>query len=765
MKRQGLVDRPVVPWFLAFIGISACIPPPPKPGSCSEDAACGTCRHCVEGACTRSCFDSETCSHDACVRVCHSDADCGKDKTCDTVNDVCIPGAGECASDATCDDGNQCSTDSCWGGACTHDFVSQLDAPCTVLASNDGSCVGSASGTTCLIDAGVACTSDEQCGSGHCVDGVCCDSVCSDLCDSCSSANTGLHDGECGPVTAGSDPHNECPGDVSCDGAGACAYAQAGDACEGDYACASGHCVDGVCCATACTDTCETCNGAAPGTCTSVVSTEDADTCALAVAGGACASPPCACDSSGACKASGAVVCGSGGECASGYCLGGICCSGECSGGCYSCNAADTGAAPGMCAPIREGLDPYDSCPGVAACNGEGACFAKAMGSSCSHDYECVRVAGDVHCVDSVCCNSACDQLCYSCAGQPTTSSSAGFCAPVKNGLDGANECPGATACNGKGACYATAGGGKCIDSFECLSGDCCGSSYCIYGWQAMQSPAVGNLNAVFLNSGTGYAVGDGGVILYYDGSTWTPVQSPTAASLYAASGLIGSTSGAPGVAVGASGTILWHDSAWSVEASGVSVDLHAALRFGPGEAYAAGDSGTILERETSPQAHWVSVASGTTLPLTSMAGDNLGEVYVAGGSSDGTSRMILARSSSTSYQWKPLPTSGFDAGQPVALAVYNSTLYAAAINPSGIYRFGGAGWQKVYDQTFLSFWSPSTSSPCPRLIGVGTANAVAFDGTNWVPYQLPGRWLRGVSGTRDGRIFAVGSGGTIVRY
>jgi hypothetical protein len=81
-----------------------------------------------------------------------------------------------------------------------------------------------------------------------------------------------------------------------------------GAACTSKASCASGNCVDGVCCATACDQACVTCNAAgAPGVC----SPEPAGTtCAPASCSAGVASMPRRCDGAGTCAAAMTTSCG-----------------------------------------------------------------------------------------------------------------------------------------------------------------------------------------------------------------------------------------------------------------------------------------------------------------------------------------------------------------------------------------------------------------------------------------------------------------------
>lgn len=110
--------------------------------------------------------------------------------------------------------------------------------------------------THLLIVRGGACTSSAECANGTCVDGVCCGAQTCGTCERCD----GDRPGTCTPVT-GTDDADSCSGTSTCDARGRC-EAVLGIACSLSSDCASGHCVDGVCCDRACGGVCEACDGA-----------------------------------------------------------------------------------------------------------------------------------------------------------------------------------------------------------------------------------------------------------------------------------------------------------------------------------------------------------------------------------------------------------------------------------------------------------------------------------------------------------------------
>jgi len=201
-----------------------------------------------------------------------------------------------------------------------------------------------------------------------------------------------------------------------------------GEACTSNAACATGFCVDGVCCDVACDGACDRCDrAAAPGVCgVAVQGTPPSGSCAYLCDGVAAACPSsCAADAAcakgffcaaGACvagRASGAACACAAGEscraCATGFCVDGVCCDTACNGTCQACAAAvkSSGVDDGICGTAKDGLQRGDVFCGPAAtcvddhtskdalgaraecapykCSGSGAC-----GKSCVSVNDCV---------------------------------------------------------------------------------------------------------------------------------------------------------------------------------------------------------------------------------------------------------------------------------------------------------------------------------------------------------------------------------------
>jgi MYXO-CTERM domain-containing protein len=311
---------------------------------------------------------------------------------------------------------------------------------------------------------GAVCTRPGECESGFCVAGLCCDTTCTDPCHSCKGADQqGGVDGTCGPVTAGTDPFNDCSDDGSpscennglCDGAGGCQKYPISPGCTprgctSGAQCTSGHCEDGICCDTAC-GTCKACTAAkkgsgVDGTCEPVPADVDPDgECEVGPGYPASCLADGQCDGVGACRvfAKQTVSCGDT-QCISGNAVGLLC------NGAGTCGQATVSCDPYLCAngACLSSCTDSNDCASGRWCTPLHTCEAKAVvGTACSSGAGCVTG----YCADGVCCDTPCTGQCEACNVAPNIGSCVpAFGSPVAPrpacaGLD--QECAGA--CNG----------------------------------------------------------------------------------------------------------------------------------------------------------------------------------------------------------------------------------------------------------------------------------------------------------------------------
>jgi hypothetical protein len=238
------------------------------------------------------------------------------------------------------DDGNPCTLEGCAGGAEEH--VARLGARCgaqdALVCDALGRCAG------CKSDA--ECGEPTACVSWRCTNGYCEADAAAKGKDAESSPQYCVHatcNGMGGVELAPAPldvPADECRtwtceglearvvdapegkpcAQGVCDGHGQCvacagSFLCLGTACAVGDQCASGHCVDGVCCDSKCDDPCMHCD--ATGACVELPAYEiDPDS--------SC-SGDMVCAAGGSCKKADNEPCQTAGDCASGLCYDGIC--------------------------------------------------------------------------------------------------------------------------------------------------------------------------------------------------------------------------------------------------------------------------------------------------------------------------------------------------------------------------------------------------------------------------------------------------------
>ena len=508
----------------------------PVAAGTDPDAECGqdaksTCGH--DGMCDGAVAPG--CAYWSVGTSCGS-AVCSSDRT-QTLAQTCV-GASSCQTAAT---GTTCAAYKCVpaSGLCGASCSSESDCQSGFYCDASSACVAK-------LAQGAACSAASQCATGACADGYCCDAACAGACDACAAAlkQTGAANGTCGPTKAGASGAPVCSGSVVCNGASAAcpagctadagcptgSYCTSGGTCatqrvqgaacnltsdcktSGTCAeCATGSCIDGVCCDTACGGACEACTGALKqsgtldGTCGAAKSgTPGAPACASgALCDGASASCPggctgdASCPSGSYCATSGAClvrkaqggscnlandckVAGACAECASGYCVDGVCCDTACTGLCQACaGGLKTAGGDGVCGSAKAATDPRDQCAAEAqstcgqsgSCNGSGACDTWATGTSCGNATCVGNESRPQQCTGARTCGTVSGSAC----GAYLCSTTSGTCATAC-ASDG--DCSSGNFCSGSRCIAKQAVGGSCGAAGQCAAGFCV-DGYC----------------------------------------------------------------------------------------------------------------------------------------------------------------------------------------------------------------------------------------------------------------------------------------------
>jgi hypothetical protein len=183
--------------------------------------------------------------------------------------------------------------------------------------------------------------------------------------------------------------------------------------------------------------------------------------------------------------------------------------------------------------------------------------------------------------------------------------------------------------------------------------------------WVPMNSGSTGILTTAWGTSPNNLFAAGGfsdasGVVLFYNGTAWSPIDSPyeVVFSMWGTSNSNIHTAGFDGLchydgsswtcggdtmigvwgssaenifAVGGSGKILHYDgTSWSSMQSGTTVQLNSVWCSSGSDAFAVGSAGTILHYDGSS---WTPMSSGTTNTLSGVWGSSGSDVFAVGGS------------------------------------------------------------------------------------------------------------------------------------
>ena len=357
-----------------------------------------------------------------------------------------------------CTSADECSSGFCADGVCCNSACTERCKTCAAFSSL-GECAYLPSGVAprgtndCLASVPSTCGLDGTCdGAGACRSYVagtecggraCQGSVVASVstCDGAGSCQPGMLV-DCAPYPC--EPTsgrclNFCTNDAQCMNGASCTnascFTRSGPLCSDNSECASGFCIDGICCNVACGGPCVSCSLVrSVGTCTPVA-----------------AGAP---DPSGICRNDMASTCGQTGLCdGAGSCdyhpQGTVCAPSSCSEGFVTqvsvCDGKGTctsgpklSCGPFGCGP--NGLTCSRGCPNGDAlcaagayCSGDEQCTAKkTSGGPCASDHECLSGV----CANGVCCDSACAGPCESCNQR----GSEGQCMPLPS-ADGGLVC------------------------------------------------------------------------------------------------------------------------------------------------------------------------------------------------------------------------------------------------------------------------------------------------------------------------------------
>ncbi len=250
--------------------------------------------------------------------------------------------------------------------------------------------------------------------------------------------------------------------------------------------------------------------------------------------------------------------------------------------------------------------------------------------------------------------------------------------------------------------------------------------------WSPMDTPPISeSLRGIWgVSVDDVFAVGHAGVILHFDGRSWTQMESHTTENL---TGILGFSSSDIYV-VGENATLLHYDddgTSWSV--TQLSYDLKKIWGVDANSIFGVGSEGAILYYNGTS---WNKMNSGTNQDLYDIWGTSPDNIYVVGQGGvilhyDGSAWAEIMRSDVSMHDLLSIWGSGAD------------DVYAVGRSGS-IFHYNGTAWRSV--NTELNLWAEQpywdvwgTSSSDVYIIGE-LGSVLHFDGSTWKSLKATGR-------------------------
>ncbi len=273
-----------------------------------------------------------------------------------------------------------------------------------------------------------------------------------------------------------------------------------------------------------------------------------------------------------------------------------------------------------------------------------------------------------------------------------------------------------------------------------------------------------GDLNGIWGAASNLYAVGDNGVILRRQGTTWSPMKSATSKDLLAVFG----SNDEDIYAAGAEGTLLhWDGVAWEMVDTGLELDLSALNLNGvwgaDGQFYVVGDKGTVLHFF---EGKWKADESLSSYNLGDVWGVSLTDIYA--GAAGGT----VLRKIGGAWNSQQVTQGGVTINGLQALSA--KAIYGGGTSGS-IIAHDSAGWSPklsndAYERTIRDVWAFAEDD----VWMVGDDGAlIHLEATKWNTRDIAGPfyknhsfyglWGRSESGTEEA--WAVGEKGAILYF
>ena len=289
--------------------------------------------------------------------------------------------------------------------------------------------------------------------------------------------------------------------------------------------------------------------------------------------------------------------------------------------------------------------------------------------------------------------------------------------------------------------------------------------------WEKQTSPVSTSLWAVSGNSAHNvYAVGDGGVILHYDGSEWSDISVETIDTNF--KDVWCSPSGDVfAVGQGKDGGAIYRflDSSWTELSTPTESYLRGVWGSSETSVWAVGYDGTILKYDG---VEWVELANpwdNTQNRFWGIWGNDQGEVFAVGDNGN----VLLKDDMGWSIVQNPLKGTLHPFYGVWGSNANDIYVVGGQFNDSRIIHYNGADWTEITDHPLYE-----TAAPLQNVWGTSSDNVYAISRSGAIIHlDDSGEWkeetfsapnsnaLNGIWGTSADNIFAVGASGTILHY
>lgn len=263
-------------------------------------------------------------------------------------------------------------------------------------------------------------------------------------------------------------------------------------------------------------------------------------------------------------------------------------------------------------------------------------------------------------------------------------------------------------------------------------------------------APTTQDLQSIFFaDDSTGWAVGNGGTIISYDGSSWSLDSSPTSDTLH---GLY-AISATDVWAVGANGSIIhYNGSVWTGVSSPTSNTLYGVFGLSDTDVWAVGAGGVIIHYDG---VSWTSQTSPTSDDLQDISGTSATDLWATA-----TSRTVLHYDGAT---WSDTMGGG-------QLNTYYSI---DAVDTTNVWTGGDSG----NIEKWTGSWGFQSTGTTDGLYGIDMVDSsTGFSvGQNGTILQYNGTWsgmvspvsstLNDVFALTDVSVWAVGVSGKLIKY